>query len=230
MLFFGSKLGVITLAATALFSCEQNVSNQPKSLDGYAGLRLGSTFEEAMAIVPPRIFNPFGLKECLEDMPIKGCFLSPTDDFAIFKRVEGIPYTVQLEFNRFGALTDITLKFLRQNRYDADLNMTKSPMTKAECADIMERTIDWVVKDYGQFERYNSEKAEKIARTKSGNSYLLKRSTDDRGFEAFGEVKMDAGRTVSMMSHFIILGEFGPFCSISVSFEEASNVERRPSG
>jgi NAD(P)-dependent dehydrogenase (short-subunit alcohol dehydrogenase family) len=62
----------------------------------------------AMSAARPSNFNACGMKECIEDMPMRGCFLPPDDDLTVFRRVHGIPYTLLLDFNRLGALTDIT--------------------------------------------------------------------------------------------------------------------------
>ena len=102
------------LALAMLSSCGpsgQTDGGSVRKLDGYAGLKLGSTFEEAMVIAAPRNFSPYGLKECLEDMPIEGCILFPENDRTTFQRVQGIPYGLQLEFNRlFAALVRLPLR------------------------------------------------------------------------------------------------------------------------
>jgi hypothetical protein len=229
-----SELGAIALAMamTSLASCGPSGSPQDKSdrvLDGYAGLKLGSTFEEAMLVADPSDFNPFGMKECLEDMPIKGCFLSPESDLTTFRRVQGIPYGLQLEFNRLGALTDITLRFTRSRTYDDDLNPVPATITKSECSSVVERTIDWVSSEYGNLASKQAKGSDsQPAKTAKGNAYWQNKSTDGSGFFASGHVEFKDSRLVGLFAHFLLLdGE--PNCSISVLFKEASKIERRVS-
>lgn len=228
MLISKLNISVFALAAVALCSCEPNVQDKPEILDGYGGLTLGSTFEEAMSVASASAFNPYGIKKCLEEMPIKGCFLSPKDDLSIFRQVQGIPYTLQLDFNRLGALTDITLLYSRGSRYDEARNMTLATITEAQCADILERTIDWVVKDYGRFQNDAGEETDEVKKTTAGNLYTRSPSTDKKGFHFADKIKMGEGRMVTVFAHYLLLDEFGPDCGVDVSFEEPDTIERRP--
>ncbi len=225
-----NKIGATALAMAALGSCgpsDNSVGRNPRQLDGYAGLKLGSTFEEAMLVAAPRDFNPYGLKECLEDMPIKGCFLSPESNLTTFLRVQGIPYGLQLEFNRLGALTDITLKFTRERTYDDDLNPVPATITKSECSSIVERTVDWVSAEYGNLgSKQHNRSDSKLAKTAKGNAYWQDKATDRTGVFATGDVKMKGSRSVGLLAFFFLVdGE--PYCSVSVSFEESPKIERR---
>ncbi len=227
-----SELGAIAMAMASLASCGPSGQLQGKSdreLDGYAGLKLGSTFEEAMLVAAPSDFNPSGLNECLEDMPIKGCFLSPENDLSTFRRVQGIPYGLQLEFNRLGALTDITLRFTRRRTYDDDLNPVSATITKSECSSVVERTIDWVSAEYGNLVSKQPKGSDfQPAKTANGNAYWRNKSTDGSGFFATGDVEFKGSRSVGLFAYFLLLdGE--PDCSISVLFKEASKIERRVS-
>ena len=201
-----------------------------RELEGFGGVALGATFEETMAVAPPQLFNPYGLSKCLEEIPMRGCFLSPRDELAAFRRIDGIPYGLNLEFNRFGALTDITLKFTRRRQYDGDLNPVAAKITKSECADLIERTIDWVTADYGSLAGDRPKEAgTRDAKTAKGNAYWVQNSDDGSGLMAIGALKMNRGRSVRVFAHFLVLdGE--PDCDISVSFAEAEKVERRAFG
>lgn len=198
-----------------------------RELEGFGGVQLGSTFEEAIIAAPPDLFNPYGLSKCLNDMPIRGCFLSPRDEKAAFRRIDGIPYGLQLEFNRFGALTDIAMKFTRRREYDAEGNIVAANITKLECTNIIERTIDWVTAEYGALSRDRpKEPGTREAKTEKGNAYWIQESNDGSGLMAVGAIKMARGRRVGVFAHFLILnGE--PDCDVSVSFAEAEEVERR---
>ncbi len=218
------------MAMVALGSCgpsDKSVGSNPRQLDGYAGLKLGSTFEGAMLVAAPRDFNPYGLNKCLEDMPIKGCFLSPESDLTTFLRIQGIPYGLQLEFNRLGALTDITLRFMRRRTYDDDLNPVPATITKSECSSIVERTVDWVSAEYGNLgSKQHNHSDSKLAKTMKGNAYWQDKATDGTGIIATGDVEMKDDRSIRLFATFFLLdGE--PDCSISVSFEESPKIERR---
>lgn len=188
---------------------------------------LGSTFDEAMLVASPSDFNPYGLKECLEDLPIRGCFLSPENELTIFRRVRGIPYGLQLEFNKLDALTDITLKFVRRRTYDEELNPVPATIKKSECSDIMERTIDWVAAEYGSIATVRPKAAEmRATKTAKGNAYWIDSSADGSGFVALGEAPMKSGRSVKLFASFLVLNG-DPDCSVSVSFNDADTVMRR---
>ncbi len=225
-------VGTICIAAALTASCSPSgaeVERGQRQLDGYAGLALGSSLDEALLVASPSQFNPYGLKECLDDMPLRGCFMSPENESTTFRRVDGIPYGLQLEFNRLGALTDITLKFVRRRTYDRELNPIPATIKKSECSDIVERTIDWVTAEYGSLAvtRPKDPKTQ-AATTPKGNAYWMQSSTDGSGFVATGEAPMKNGRSVGLFAHFLMLdGE--PDCDLSVSFEDAETVERRVS-
>lgn len=221
--------GIGALAFAILSACGpagKVDAGSDRKLDGYAGLKLGSTFEEAMLIANPRDFNPYGLKKCLEDMPIKGCILFPESDRTTFQRVQGIPYGLQLEFNRLGALTDITLRFSRRRTFDDDLNPVQAKITKAECSDILNRTVDWISADYGPLTPMRPKNSQdQPAKTEKGSSYWVEDSRDKTGFVAIATVKMGDGRSVGLFAHFLLLDR-DPDCEIQVSFEEVESVER----
>lgn len=230
MLHHQKAIWPAVVLATLSSACDPNgpsEENGQNELAGYGGLVLGSTFEEAMLVASPRLFNPYGLNECMQDMPVSGCFLSPRDELATFQRIEGIPYGLQLEFNRFGALTDITLKFTRRRTFDDDLNPVSATITRSECLDIVDRTVDWVTGEYGSLaaKRPNDPKTQ-AATTAAGSVYWMQDSTDGSGFVATGEAPIQNGRSVGIFAHFLMLdGE--PDCDLSVSFEESDEIERR---
>lgn len=223
-------IGSLGLAGALIASCSTGgvqAEQSPRELNGYAGLLLGSTFDKAMLVASPSDFNPYGLKECLEDLPIRGCFLSPENELTIFRRVQGIPYGLQLEFNKLDALTDITLKFVRRRTYDEDLNPVPTTIKKSECSDILERTIDWVAAEYGSIAVVRPKAAEmRAAKTAKGNAYWMDSSADGSGYVAIGEAPMKSGRSVKLFGYFLIL-DGDPDCSISVSFNDADKVVRR---
>lgn len=88
---------------------------------------------EAVGSVGSERFNPSGMKECLEDLPLKGCFLSPDTDAEPFVIEDGIPYKLSLDFNKYDRLTDIGLSYRREGQ-----------ITRTECLSIHERALDWV--------------------------------------------------------------------------------------
>jgi hypothetical protein len=231
MRLFPAAVGALFSTAMLLGACglqDSLAGEAQQELQGYGGLILGSTFEQAMLIASPSDFNSYGYRECLEDMPIRGCFLSPASELSTFRRIGGIPYGLQLDFNRLGALTDITLTFSRGRTYDLDLNPIRATITKSECQDIVERTVDWVTAEYGQLASEPSDSPdEQLVTTSAGNAYWISSASSRSRFIATGDVSMSEGRRVGIFAHFFLIdGE--PDCDISVSFEEARRIERRP--
>lgn len=216
---------VAALAFASAVACSPvSEAAQVAGLEGYGSLELGMSLEAALAVAPAHFFNPAGVSDCLADMHISGCFLPPADEMATFERVDGIPYGLQLEFNRRGALTDITLRFDRRTRYDTD-GRTPATITKAECRDISARTVDWVAAEYGRFQGTRL-KEPSPAHTAKGNPYWIQTSPRDDGFTAIAERSFAAGRKVALFAYFMLIdGE--PNCHVALSFEEAASVERR---
>lgn len=209
------RFSVIASAGALLCSCYPGEGSDlatNRKLEGYGGLVLGSSFEEAMSAAPPSSFNAYGLKECIEDMPMRGCFLSPDDDLTVFRRVQGIPYALQLEFNRLGALTDITLRFSRRRTYDDNLDPVPATITEKECSDILARTVDWVSQDYGILVAKRPKgSGDNATKTAKGNPYWIERTSDGKGYVASGTVKMAGGRSVGLFSHFLVLDREPPY-------------------
>jgi len=209
---------------------EQRAERPP--LKGYGALNFGSSFTDAIASVGSDRFNPFGFNECLDDLPLKGCFLSPDTDAAPFVIEGGIPYMLMLDFNKYDRLTDIGLKYDREGE-----------ITREECLSIHERTLDWATRQFGPFWASAGKEPRITERTTPGsNKYLLGDVPGDnfvtapmRTLSSPPSVTLqkkpitqwDNERYVSLLSHFIVV-DGKPMCGVNLDFNEPQSVERRP--
>lgn len=233
---------VAALAAVLLAACDgPSIENNPrenaahasrKSIEGYGDLKFGTTLMQTIEVTGSERFNSYGLKKCLEDLPLKGCFLSPDSDAAPYLIEAAIPYKLGLDFNKFDKLTDISLSYDREGRISFD-----------ECRSLHERTVDWVASRYGQQLPHNSRKETlEERRTPAENVYLLWRSRDGHFVTAPSRtaaanlaanvqrkpiMQWDNERYVSLLSHFIVVNG-NPMCHIGIEFSEPQSVERRP--
>jgi hypothetical protein len=224
----------MTLAGCDAAPSANENTTQPshEPLKGYANLKFGSTLMEALGETGTERFNAYGLKECLDDMPLKGCFLSPDSDAAPFLIEAGIPYKLGLDFNKFDKLTDIRLS------YDREGNITFD-----ECLSLHERTLDWLTKQYGQLrESINPKEKTEQRKTPAGNTYSLWRSEDGHFGTSFMRTapatlpdsvrqkptpEWDNERYLDLFSHYLVM-DGKSICSIGFEFKEPKSVERRP--
>ncbi|HQS98606.1 MAG: hypothetical protein B7X90_14970 [Novosphingobium sp. 17-62-19] len=234
-------LGIAAGASSILTACgsgadaqgsgsTQNAADNQQEIEGYAGIKFGTSLNEALASLEVRLFNPASLNECLKDLPLKGCFLSGDREAAPFQIKDGIPYRITLSFNRLDKLTDVDLN------YDRDGDISRD-----QCLEMHERTLDWMVREYGTMRASFSQEGPDEARTTPAkNSYYVGSEKD--GFlvtrpmrtAAKAEpnvanqpiTKWDNRRYASLLTHFIVV-DGKPMCGVNVSFSEPESVERR---
>lgn len=236
---------IALLCCVAFGGCKEQVANDkfvkaaalpaPSSINGVA---LGSSFEDVIGSLQSGLFNPVSLKECFDDLPILGCSLSRNED-AVFMRKNGIPYALQLSFNRLDKLTDIQVSFRREKQISA-----------AQCKDIMARTVDWTTEQYGALtiepvrRRWSAKERKDVdlQRTPQGHEVAFGKAIDDTGYTSlfhrlartpFRRARDDAKapeealeRTLNVFSSYIVVGG-DPICDVDVSIEEPAAVERR---
>lgn len=214
-------------SAISLVSCTQNQAQEPPAsteLKGYADLNFGASFEEALAVAGASAFNAYGISKCSEEIPIRGCLLTG-EESSTFRRIDGIPYRLQLAFNKFGTLTDISLEFVRRSTDNEDNDRVPASITADECRDIIERTIDWVSRDFSKIQVRDGDGSteSKILTTAAGNKY--RNSGSANSFLAEGFIPFKSGREIYLLSHFLTIdGE--PDCSVDISFQESDKIPR----
>lgn len=214
---------------------DANVSTRAEvsAIEGYRELRLGMPFEEAISAAGPNALGAYSISECTREMPIRGCVVHPDRDAgAVYEVRDGIPYHLDLAFNRLGRLTDIGLEYRRQG-----------DVTAEQCLDIHARTLDWLVERYGAIRSSSGgeggEFVEKTRTSPAGNGFRYgQRSTSEfithpartvSGIAAVREdtaiTRWDSQRYASVLSSFLILvGR--PECQVSVKFSEPESIER----
>lgn len=209
-----------------------------KAVGEFKGIELGSSFEEVISTVDADLFNPYGLKECFQEIALRGCFLSRKSDDTIFEMRSGVPYALKLSFNRFDKLTDLGLNYHREGKISAD-----------QCRDIFARTIDWVAQDYGPVTHRNPsersgerpEEGNVVAKTPDGNEYAYLKPHSDGSYvtkfinlaseTVVNDSAKDKGRVltsrgVSLFSSYIVVND-KPICDVDLEFVEPDRVERR---
>lgn len=229
---------ISAIAGTALLAgCGKGQSHeeskgvpQRPAIDGYRAIKLGSTFEANVAALGSDRFNPYGVKECLDDLPLRGCAMGSLDG-RVYDVRDGISYALSLVFNKHDKLTDIELQYKREGN-----------ISKAECLSISERTLDWLVTDYGPFgsARNPKETTQMTPRkTLAGNPYFVALMSGDfvtvpmrtepsslvANKESLPITKWGNERYASLLSTFILVDK-KPICDVTVEFSEPQSVER----
>lgn len=217
---FTASLALALCACGSTASTEAEERNAPTkdAIDGYGDLKFGMSFAEATAVAGPHLFGPAQMKECLITLAVRGCSLLPENNLASHTSVDGISYGLSLSFNRFDKLTDISLIYQRRMMVDPEQKISAE-----DCKSIHERTVDWMVRDYGPFSA-KSEKGAVIAKTAKGNPYLLTHNDDIM----LGAIRKDLSdkRYIALVTYF--MGDDDDTnCSLSLQFAEPRAVERR---
>lgn len=202
---------------------------QTKEIIGFGPLHFGMSYDDVLKIYDYRYFNSYSMQQCIQDMPIKGCFLAAAETAPTVVKRAGIPYKISASFNRFDKLTDVNLGYDREG-----------DITPDQCMDLSARTLDWLIEDFGDMRESSAEGPSEKRSTPNGHTYSVWKSKtgsmltrmmrtisawdpslstrpittwDDRAFVALHTVFLVVDRRQS--------------CSVSVNFREPSKVERR---
>jgi hypothetical protein len=214
---FASTLAIGLAACGSTAPAAQSESAKPSGIDGYGNLKFGMSFAEATGLTGLSRFNSAAVKGCMIELAVRGCYLTPGDNLTSYVSVDGVPYTLALSFNRYDKLTDISLKYQREMIEDPDQKMSFE-----DCKAIHERTADWLVKEFGQFDQKKEDGVE-ILKTAKGSEYSFYRNGTT--FIASFQKKLPDKRRVSLISHYMVLDP-ETNCSIDVQFAEPETVER----
>jgi len=201
--------------------CDASTKNSSPVLDGYGSFKFGESFDEALVDVSPSYFSSYTLADCLRRKAVRGCVLRPKDNLTSFTTLAGVPYTIELSFNRLDHLTDIELSFSRDT-----MDSPEEKTTVSECRQIHERALDWAVKTYGAFNsrRPNGKVDGQIAKTLNGNSYEISASPQE-SFVAGASREFPGGRSIVLLSSFIPTDD-ETSCRVGITFGDADVVER----
>ena len=229
--------------AVAVDTADVQVDNSEvdATLQGFKDINFGSSFEDAIGSLGHDLFNPYSVKECFDQLPLKGCGLSAaTDDDNNTKRPyemrDGIGYGLGLSFNKRDKLTDISLTYRRE-----------TGISGVQCRDIIARTVDWVAKDYGpmRYLPYEDGRSADIIHTKTegGTSYFynnpgksgsfvtsfIRLKTEQTREKADGGKRLveTLNRNVTVLGSYIVVGNGS--CNVDVWFREPDAVERAAS-
>jgi hypothetical protein len=216
-------------------ACHSETNPKPKQpskpqIQGYRDIRFGDTFREVLGKTPTGIFEPVSVKDCLENLPLRGCALGgDRDGYREFTVVDGIPYRLSVVFNRHDAATDISLTYKKEG-----------DVSQAECIDIHIRTLNWLLKEYGTF----GEDQDNIhfifqGVVTEGQKKQLNRFASATGFVSgfartvsatpdWGKpiTRWDKSRYVDLFTYYLDLN--GGICDLEVGFREPVSIERSP--
>ena len=201
------------------------------SINGYKEIKFGSSFEDAIGKFGGDLFNSAAVSDCFKDIPLKGCSLMRNMKNTPFELKEGIPYTLSLSFNRKDKLTDIGLNYDREG-----------DISRAQCLEIHERTLDWLVDDYGLMRGSKSKQdpgmenrttagknAYGVASAKGGFFITQPMRTVSSASATDAEnqpiPKWNDERYVSLLSTFIVV-DGNPICNVNAELSEPEAVER----
>lgn len=178
-------------------------------IDGYGPIKFGSSFTATIGELGHSRFNPSGVADCFSNMATDGCFLSPAEETSFYEMKDGIPYSLQLDFSKYDKLFQVSLRYEREGT-----------ITRDNCRDVFERTLDWVRREYGDLTPiYNTRDTYTTRRTAGGFQYKL--GTGANGFfAAFTERKFEGRRRVAPHAVFIVV-DGKRICRIDVDFTDA---------
>lgn len=211
---------LVLVAALVIVGCDQQVAQKPH-FDGYAGLKFGISFNDALAATRTDLFNPYSIKGCLIELPIRGCMLHPESNLATYLSRDGVPYALGLAFNKHDKLTDISLEFGRETIEDA-----AQTMRKEDCIAIHDRTIDWLASEFGRFDNKRWKDDVTLTKTAVGNPYQVSTSPPADTFFASASQTLDDKRGITVMSHWMKFDDGSTNCSVGVQFRKPDSIER----
>lgn len=210
-----SILRCVTCFGMALIfhSCSADGSavQERDSLNGYGPFQFGASFSDVYSRVAVLDFNSVGLRECMNEMALKGCLLLQEGDGAYYEIRDGIPFRLRLAFTTHGKLNDITLK----HENDAGI-------AAEQCEELLARTFDWVQAEVGPLSPVREKPANgAITTTEGGVEYRLDRA-ESGGFVGLMGRKFPDQREVSVLGAFIPLSSSKKICKVDVSFQDDS--------
>lgn len=226
-------LGVVVAIAVSACGATPNddAAHARKNINGFGEIMLGAPLQVVLDRRVTETLSPLGMQACLQDLPLKGCFLSPRDSSTPFIIAEGIPFALSLSFNRLDKLTDIDLSYERE-----------TVVSREQCLELHDRTLDWLSKDYGVFAEptVNDNESWMSRTTGAGHRYSIG-NVDGGGFVTRpkrtlrnpGEMsvrpraipKWNDDRYVWLLGSYI--GSSDRTCRITIGFSEPGTVERR---
>lgn len=191
----------------------------PKPFDGWNSLKFGMSFDDAFAAESGISWEGMSIRECRDEIPIKGCMLRPDEDRSYSPLFAGVAFLPRLQFNLDGVITQIVL--------DKELQST----TPAQCEGAHGRVLDQLAKKWGARSSNKSRNDLLIKKTPAGANYGRSKSTTEGIFvtdtERFNELA--DGREISLLSTFMPKSEYSASrCSISIYYVGPKSLARAP--
>ncbi|MFC3712276.1 hypothetical protein ACFOMD_06825 [Sphingoaurantiacus capsulatus] len=213
---------------------------RPASVTGWEDYKFGMSFDEAVTARSDVEWNAVSFVECRPEMATKGCYLVSDDRETYLPLIDGIAFSPNLTFNARGKLISVALDFDEEGE-----------VTKSQCLDILERTIDRISSTYGPIDYWRErpgvdgeERGWKkvVAKTAAGNAYRYGLQVADDDYVTTpmrthrpDSVPLDSDRPitewgsgpyVTVFSHLITLGRGNRSCSVNIDYRSG---EERPS-
>lgn len=186
---------------------------------GWEGAKFGDGFDAALGHFSQMRWTGYSIETCERRMPLDGCVLHADSQYRSTPLIEGITFVPAFTFDKVGKLRSISLNYA-----------SKEP-TNDECIELMGRSIDRLVKDYGQLHiRQNTDKLPPgwtRSELKSGSGFLFNVESQNPGHEYVSNVFRtgnDSGHKpyVSIFSSYIIQS-----CNVYISIDDGTDFEVR---
>ena len=118
----------------------RGTSRRKKGNGRFRGHSFGINLEDAVTQLPARLFNPLSLQGGYEGVSTKGCNLYSTSGAeGIYRRKMGVPYGLQLGFDKFDKLAEVTLTYGQSGEF-----------SKSKCMEVFLRTHAWMSGAFGK--------------------------------------------------------------------------------
>lgn len=116
----------------------QSTIQQP----GFQNIKIGASLDETLGLVGDTYYGAEDIVGCQMSMPSDGCILVWNNWAVPYVKLNGVPYRLNLTFDRWDKLTDLTLVFSRR----------ENDLSAGQCAEVYERTLSWLTTEYGTFD------------------------------------------------------------------------------
>lgn len=218
--FTGIIVTSLSLGGCSNVEAGNNTSQESaKAIDGYGPYKFGMSFDETILAGGTVGFNSWSVKECRKFMPTVGCMLNPDRDRYTYPLIDGMEFAPELEFNRFGKLTDIG------QQYSQDEGISSK-----DCLGLAERSLDRLVHENGQMsalrEPEKSSDGWEVMEgsTPAKNRYHVSVKKDDKNF-IFDHMRSNSDSKnaphVELFAHYI-----NKDCMIKITYRDHLDIER----
>lgn len=209
------KVNALLLSVCGVFlsACQPPVAVTEQESESFSitGLHFGQSFVEVLSAIHPYTFHTQDIEQCVEEIPLRGCFASVPSDGTPFIIRDGIPFKLAIMVNKFDQLSGISLNY-----------RTKAA-SNVECRDVMMRTADWIAEDFAPLAAppSNIDTSRMSVEVTSKGHQLLFSASDPENWVTGPMFGAYRGIKIWLVGSYLTIGTAG-HCDASVMIEDPS--------